>query len=255
MAFSLLDHLQGSRSADIKGLLPTQDITIQRNLLAIALGQLLLRDRQDPAAIYQGILQQHSSAFWQGLNEQTLAKLADIYSLATEQFRQVLEQLYTYIASELKALDDSANLAQPGVSELIQGQAEYLQGQTSDEVWSLLHLPELQGQTASQEQPVDLNASITSLSKMMIDASHAASTHSTDDHDLSPDGHVIDELPPQRETPSLFLFLEPLIALLILIGLWVTFSNLNAHNPISTPTAITLQLGAQATDMPDEAQY
>lgn len=241
MAFSLLDHLQNSRQADIQALLPNTDPSGQRELLAIVLGQLIMLDRTDSTALYQAIAAQDHRVFWQGLDDQAISQLATTTTLSVEDFKTIIGQLYTYSSDEIHSLDSTANLEQAGVSELIQGQAEYLAGTAPDQVWRALNLTELQGQTATTETAVDLNASIASLNKMMMEASQiqaldntqtnaTITLHNEHDHDHD-DSHAYTSiaLPPQRPAPRFFLAIEPIIALLILIALWMIYHNLTGY--------------------------
>ena len=223
MAFSLLDHLQTTKAAELKEI--TADKTIQRKLIAVMLGQLIVRDRQDSTAVYQGIQQQKEMMLWQNVDQQCISQLAALYDMPADPFRNYTEQLYSYAASEIKTLDDTANFKQAGVSELIQGQINYLPNQAPDPAWQLLGLTELQGKHIATQQPVDLGASMASLSKMMHEASQ--SSHLNDDH-LALDPHHTQamELAYQRPAPHVFLILEPLLALIILIALWVIYINL-----------------------------
>ncbi len=223
MAFSLLDHLQTTKAAELKEI--TADKTIQRKLIAVMLGQLIVRDRQDSTAVYQGIQQQKEMMLWQNVDQQCISQLAALYDMPADPFKNYTEQLYSYAASEIKTLDDTANFKQAGVSELIQGQINYLPNQAPDPAWQLLGLTELQGKHIATQQPVDLGASMASLSKMMHEASQ--SSHLNDDH-LALDPHHTQamELAYQRPAPHVFLILEPLLALIILIALWVIYINL-----------------------------
>ncbi|RYY77972.1 MAG: hypothetical protein EOO69_12585 [Moraxellaceae bacterium] len=237
MAFSLLDHLQNSRQADIQALLPTLDPDHQRELVAIVLGQLIVLDRTNSPALYQSITAQDHSLFWQDLDDQAISQLATTTTLSVEDFKPIIGQLYTYTSAEIHSLDSAANLEQAGVSELIQGQAEYLAGAAPDQVWRVLNLNELQGQTAPTETAVDLNASIASLNKMMMDASQM-NTQTLDEtqhdslavaHDEHNHAHAVIQLPAQRPVPRFFLALEPLIALLILMAMWMIYHNLTGY--------------------------
>ena len=245
MAFSLLDHLQNSRQTEIQALVPAIDADGQRELLAMVLGQLIVLDRSNSQALYQAIAAQKHVILWQGLDDQAISQLAATTALPVSEFKSVLDQLYGYASDEIHSLDSTANLEQAGVSELIQGQREYLAGAATDQVWHVLNLTELQGQTAATETAVDLNASIASLNKLMMDASqmntqtpdHAhhndpAAAHDPDLHHDQHDhsyGHAAIELPSQRPAPRFFLVLEPLIALLILIALWEIYNNLTGY--------------------------
>ena len=223
MAFSLLDHLQTTKAAELKEI--TADKTIQRKLIAVMLGQLIVRDRQDSTTVYQAIQQQKEMMLWQNVDQQCISQLAALYDMPADPFKNYTEQLYSYAASEIKTLDDTANFKQAGVSELIQGQINYLPNQAPDPAWQLLGLTELQGKHIATQQPVDLGASMASLSKMMHEASQ--SSHLNDDH-LALDPHHTQamELAYQRPAPHVFLILEPLLALIILIALWVIYINL-----------------------------
>ena len=245
MAFSLLDHLQNSRQTEIQALVPAIDADGQRKLLAIMLGQLIVLDRSNSQALYQAIAAQKHNILWQGLDDQAISQLAATTALPVSEFKSVLDQLYGYASDEIHSLDLTANLEQAGVSELIQGQTEYLAGAAPDQVWHVLNLTELQGQTATTETVVDLNASIASLNKLMMDASQMNTQTSDNAHHTDPAvahdpvlhhdqhdhsyGHVAIELPSQRPAPRFFLVLEPLIALLILIALWEIYNKLTGY--------------------------
>ncbi len=227
MAFSLLDHLQTTQTDKLQQL--TANKSVQRQLLAVMLAQLVVRDRQESAAVYQSIQQQTGTVLWHGVDASTIEQLARLYDMPAGPCKNMTEQLYAYVASEIKTIDDSANLSQAGVSELIQGQVDYLPNQAPDQAWQLLGLPELQGHSKVIEQPVELGASIASLSKMLHDASKVSQLQQADDlqstHD---DTHQVVELAYQRPAPHLFLVLEPIIAIIILVVLWMTYMNLSS---------------------------
>lgn len=242
MAFSLLDHLQSSRQAEIQAIVPAADEEGQRELLAIVLGQLIVLDRANSAAVYQAITSQDHRIFWQGLDEQAINQLAATCDLPVADFKSVIDQLYANVSNEIHSLDSTANLEEAGVSELIQGQTEYLAGVAPDQVWGALNLSELQGQTATTETAVDFNASIASLNKMMMDASQMNTQTMNDLSNSHMDAHPLNAeqqhgnhapasiaLPPQRPAPRVFLALEPLIALGILVALWVIYNHLSSY--------------------------
>ena len=224
MAFSLLDHLQSTQAAKLQQL--STDKPVQRQMLATMLAQLVVRDRQDSAAVYQAIHQQSNAVLWQGTEPETVEQLARLNNMSAGQFKEATEQLYAYTASEIKTIDDSAHLAQAGVSELIQGQVDYLPNQAPDHTWQLLGLPELQGHTNVIQQPVELGATIASLSKMLHDASQVSQLQHGDHMHPIDDTHQVVEPMYQRQAPHLFLVLEPLIAIIILVSLWMIYVNL-----------------------------
>ena len=226
MAFSLLDHLQSTKATELQQLTANKDL--QRSLIAVMLGQLVVRDRQDATTLYQAIQHQQALDIWHGVDHSTIEQLAGLYNLSAESFKNFTEQLSTYTAREIKTLDDAANFKQSGVSELIQGQKNFLPNQAPDQVWQLLGLTELQGKSMTNQQPVDLGASIASLSKMMQDASQASYIDPHHDEVVTQNNSHIIALPDQRAAPQFFLILEPLIALMILIALWCIYQCLTA---------------------------
>ena len=227
MAFSLLDHLQTTQATKLQQL--SDDKTVQRQMLATMLAQLVVRDRQDSAAVYQAIQQQTNAVLWQGAEPTMVEHLAKLFDMPAQQFKHMTEQLYNYVASEIKTIDDSANLAQAGVSELIQGQVDYLPNQAPDRTWDLLGLPELQGHTKVVEQPVELGATIASLSKMLHDASQVSQLQQGEHMHPINDTHQVIEPAYQRPAPHLFLVLEPIIAVIILVGLWIIYANMTGY--------------------------
>lgn len=175
MAFSLLDHVQQNKQVQLNLLLAEIAPEKRKELLAFILGRLVKLDRQLPEQTYQAIQAIDPIFFWTNLDQQlTLCATSQQMMLTENSIQQALEKLFVLTISEIKQLDEAANLEQEGVSELLQGQVEHLQGQAPDWLWDLIQLDELKGQTTEAEAPVDLNKSIADLSSMIQEANKSA---------------------------------------------------------------------------------
>ena len=234
MAFSLLNHIKQSKSKEISSLLPALDAVKKSHVIAFSLAHLVYLNRKDPAQNYQAIRDQNLDFFWQDVDTAQLTAQAEQASgIAIDDLRAFTNQIIAYIYADIIEIDDAASLEQDGVSELIEGQLEHLSAEAPDWLWAAARLDELQGQVAETEQPIDLETSIASLSKMIHQA--ATTTHTDDpiDHEIDGDDHSSPhashhiELPPQRDAPAFFKVLEPLVAFLILISLLCWFLGYN----------------------------
>lgn len=221
MAFSLLSHIKQNNRAAISAVLPSLSPEQKSELIAFSLAHLVYLNRKNATATYQHIKASQPDFFWQEIN----ASAFDSYVTQTyagsssADIQAFINQILAYVLQDINDIDDTASLAQDGVSELIEGQLEHLAGEAADPLWSIAQLPELQGQVEQQETPVDLQTSIASLSKMI----HEATTQHQ--HDDEHGHHAVIELPPQREASTLFKVLEPLVALAILLCLWCWFTD------------------------------
>lgn len=233
MAFSLLSHIKQNNKSALTAALAAQSPEQKSELIAFVLAHLVYLNRQDATATYQQMKAGQAEFFWQGIDTDALSAYV-MQAYAGSSFAEVqafIAKIMGYLLQDINDIDDTASLAQDGVSELIEGQLEHLAGEAADPLWAIAQLPELQGQVEQQDAPVDLQTSIASLSKMIHDAAtqnQPASHH--DQHDPHHDSHghpASIELPPQREAPTFFRVLEPLVAVLILLSLLCWFSGYN----------------------------
>lgn len=179
MAFSLLEHVQHNKKIQLNLILADLNAEQQQELLAFVLGRLVKLDQQLPEETYQAIHTLNPSFFWQDIDQQlTLSALSQHTSLAEHSIQTMLEKLFVLIVSEIKQLDEAANLEQTGVSELLQGQTEYLHGKADDWLWDLIQLNEVKGQPTHTLEPVDLSKSIADLSSMIHEANKSANASS-----------------------------------------------------------------------------
>lgn len=229
MAFSLLSHIRQNNSAALKAALPAQSPEHKSQLVAFVLAHLVVLNRQDSAATYQHIKTSQPDFFWQGIDGNAFAAYSAqaFASSSPADIQGFITQILGYLLQDINDIDDTASLAQDGVSELIEGQVEHLAGEAADPLWDIAGLPELRGQVEQQDTAVDLQTSIASLSKMIHDAATHTQhdSHHDDQHDDNHGHHSTFELPPQREVSTFFKVLEPLVALAILVSVACWFSH------------------------------
>lgn len=179
MAFSLLDHVQHNKKIQLNLILQDLSAEQQQELLAFVLGRLVKLDQQHPDDTHKAIHALNPSFFWQDIDQQlTLSALSQHTKLPEQSLQTALDKLFVLISSEIKQLDEAANLEQTGVSELLQGQIEYLQGQAEDWLWDLIQLNEVKGQPTHTVEPADLSKSIADLSSMIHEANKSANASS-----------------------------------------------------------------------------
>lgn len=157
MAFSLADHLLSTQQAALTTLFPEQDKTAQRQAILAVLAHFIQLDSNSAEASYKAIKFSDISYFSQGIQAIPESQVVQISGL---------------LIAEINQLDDAAAFGQEGVSELIQGQAEYLGTAT---------------QTATNAEPEthDVDSNIASLNKIMFNASRNNSNGGDDARFLS----------------------------------------------------------------------
>lgn len=231
MAFSLLSHIKQNNKSAIAAVLTPQSPEQKSELIAFVLAHLVYLNRQDAAATYQHIKSSQPDFFWQGIDTGAFAAYStQAYAGSSlDDIQAFIAKIMGYLLQDINDIDDTASLAQDGVSELIEGQLEHLAGEAADPLWAIAQLPELQGQVEQHDAPVDLQTSIASLSKMIHDAAtqNQHDSHHDDQHHDSHGHHATIELPPQREASTFFKVLEPLVALAILLSVLCWFSGYN----------------------------
>jgi hypothetical protein len=183
MAFSLLEHALNNKKTQLKLLLADLTVEQQQETVAFVLGRLIKLEQQSPEDTYQAILNLSTAYFWHDIDQQLiLSAISQQTGVAEQSIKAILEKVFVLIASEIKQLDEAASLEQAGVSELIQGQMDYLQGQAGDWLWDLIQFTELKGQQQAVTNAPDLNKSIADLSSM-IQHAHQAQKPATQDSD------------------------------------------------------------------------
>lgn len=179
MAFSLLDHVQQNKKIQLDLILTDLNPVQQKELLALVMGRLVKLDQQFPQDTYQAISTLNSNFFWHAIDQQLILPAISQHTGLPEQTIQIdIEKLFVLITSEIKQLNEAANLEQTGVSELLQGQTEYLHGQAEDWLWDLIQLNEVKGQPHHTVETVDLSKSIADLSSMLHEANKSANASS-----------------------------------------------------------------------------
>jgi hypothetical protein len=118
--------------------------------------------------------------------------------------------------TELNQLDQTGSFGQTGLTELLLGQIEHLSGQAEDWVWSTNQLTELKGSKPVEQQDISLETTMQEFNQMV--------------HQAQPSIHHAEEIEvEQPDVPAWSYLLSPVIALVILLFMYCSYSQLLAH--------------------------
>lgn len=126
---------------------------------------------------------------------------------------------------ELQHLDQSASLGQDGIAELIDGQHHWLRVHADVWFWDSIGQPEhKRAEDIEAEQAVDSQQVMKEFSQMISQNvqhdAHQANNDHTHQHAHQSHTHQNIVLAPTAEASKLYLFLNPLIALAIIIFIY-----------------------------------
>lgn len=274
MALSLLQHIRSTQgtallhAAEEMGLTPAQASTILDWTLPLVLAHLMdLNQRHGTGLVLALVNTQAVDGFWQTLDQtEWINQVQQRLNVEPLLLQLASDPMVGSVLAEILALVDAASLGEEGLNELLNGQAEHLQGQAPDWVWQQAGLTLLCGQAAAKPEPteaVDLAAGIASLNQLVRQAAKQSQqpiSESTmtsidlDNHQQSHhDGHATEHpmivLAPQRNAGGLTRIFEPVIALGILAVLYALFTASSARiSPVAAPlTPIAITASSQET--------
>ena len=288
MALSLLQHIQQTqgialhRAVQEMGLSAAQATALLDWTVPLVLAHLVdLNQRHGTTLVLALINTQAIDGIWQTLDQtEWINQLQKHLPADTLVLEVASHHLATVILAEIFALVDAASLGEEGLSELLEGQPEHLQGQAPDWVWQQSGLISLCGQAAvesASDTSLDLAAGIASLNQLVRQAAAQTVTtvatdmpaapiipqsqtehvvtsvdlHKTESHhDDAHAAHPAIVLPPQRDAGRTTRLLEPLIALAILYVLYALFCQSTAQIDVRpAQTAPTAAVSAQETSL------
>ena len=183
---------------------------------ALTLGRLIHLWRTDSGKIYQEI-QTQDQLYIQEIARHLTTSDKNKSTLSKEDLEQTASDILSLQLCELKQLDDTGNFGQTGVRELLLGQIEHLSGQAKDWVWQTNELTELVGSQPIVQEEISLNETMKEFNQMV-------NTQTTEDH---LDAHKTLETI-QTTSPSWAKVVEPMVALVVLWGLFCALQSVFA---------------------------
>ena len=181
----------------------------------LALGQLVSLWKKDNKKLYQEI-KTSDPLYIQGIARHLTTSAYNQSALSASELESSISEILTLQFAELNQLDQTGSFGQTGLSELLLGQIEHLSGKAEDWVWSTNQLTELKGSKPVEQQDISLEATMQEFNQMV--------------HQAQPSIHHTEEIEvEQPDVPAWSYLLSPVIALVILLFMYYSYSQLLAH--------------------------
>ena len=181
----------------------------------LALGQLVSLWKKDNKKLYQEI-KTSDPLYIQGIARHLTTSAYNQSALSASELESSISEILTLQFAELNQLDQTGSFGQTGLSELLLGQIEHLSGKAEDWVWSTNQLTELKGSKPVEQQDISLEATMQEFNQMV--------------HQAQPSIHHTEEIEvEQADVPAWSYLLSPVIALVILLFMYYSYSQLLAH--------------------------
>ena len=181
----------------------------------LALGQLVSLWKKDNKKLYQEI-KTSDPLYIQGIARHLTTSAYNQSALSASELESSISEILTLQFAELNQLDQTGSFGQTGLSELLLGQIEHLSGQAEDWVWSTNQLTELKGSKPVEQQDISLEATMQEFNQMV--------------HQAQPSIHHTEEIEvEQPDVPAWSYLISPVIALVILLFMYYSYSQLIAH--------------------------
>ena len=182
---------------------------------ALALARLISLWKQNAKKLYQEI-QTADPLYIQEIARHLTTSQHNQSALAPNDLETSISEILVLQLNELNQLDQRGHFGQIGMSELLLGQIEHLSGQADDWVWSSAQLNELIGSKPVEQIDISLEATMQEFNQMV--------------HQAQPSIHHTEEIEvEQPNIPVWSYLLSPLIALVILLFMYCSYSQLLAH--------------------------
>ena len=181
----------------------------------LALGQLVSLWKKDNKKLYQEI-KTSDPLYIQGIARHLTTSAYNQSALSASELESSISEILTLQFAELNQLDQTGSFGQTGLSELLLGQIEHLSGKAEDWVWSTNQLTELKGSKPVEQQDISLEATMQEFNQMV--------------HQAQPSIHHTEEIEvEQPNIPAWSYLISPVIALVILLFMYCSYSQLLAH--------------------------
>ena len=192
------------------------------HLLALQVAELISAQKKHANEVYAQIQNQDveplaSRTISHIQNEE---KAAHYFTPIQSELQSANHDIAQIFLQELQHLDQTASLGQDGIAELIDGQLHCLQVYSDDWFWDSVGQPEhKRAEDIEAEQAVDSQQVMKEFSQMISqNAQHNA--HPTDYDHAHQNANQTVELAPTTQASKVYLFLNPLIALAIIIFIY-----------------------------------
>lgn len=217
MAFDLVHYFSEQIKIQKPELLSHYTKQEQYNYLkevnVLSLSKLIQLARKDRTKLYEEIKNQ-DPLYIQELARHLTTSPHNASQLSKTDLEQSLTTVLGLQFLELKQLDETGNLGEYGILELLVGQIEHLSGQADDWVWTTNELTELRGSKPSHEDTVSLQETMKEFNQMVHQ-------HAQEPQDLEHTQAV-----EAGVTPTWAKILEPLVAVVILWVLYCAAANM-----------------------------
>lgn len=154
MALSLLQHLRETQGANLVGeVTQNYGLSMERVTgfinagLALVVGRLVnINQTQGTATVLEILEKQDSAALWRDANLSSAhQELTGLGAIDEATSLQALNLIAVQSLAEIHNLEQAASLGKEGINELLEGQAEHLQGHFPDWIYTAAGLPTLIG--------------------------------------------------------------------------------------------------------------
>lgn len=192
------------------------------HLLALQVAELISAQKKNASEVYTQIHNQDVELLATRTTShiQNEEKAQQYFAPIQSELLSANHDIAQIFLQELKHLDQSASLGQDGIDELINGQQHWLQVHSDGWFWDSIGQPEhKRAEDIEAEQAVDSQQVMKEFSQM-ISQNSQHNEHPTDYDHAHQNVNQTVELAPVTEAPKLYLFLNPLIALAIIIFIY-----------------------------------
>ncbi|MGB5886635.1 MAG: hypothetical protein WBG77_07865 [Acinetobacter venetianus] len=194
---------------------PKEKCAFVEEVNALTLGQLISLWKQNPQKLYQEI-KATDPLYIQEIARHLTTSAKNQSKLTATELESSISEIVSLQFNELNQLDQTGNFGQTGLAELLLGQVEHLSGQAEDWVWSTNQLTELIGSKPIEQEEISLEATMQEFNQMVNQA--------------QPNVHHAEELDVEQPSiPGWSYLLSPIVALVILLSLYCSYSQLIGH--------------------------
>lgn len=215
MAFDLVQYfveqIETQKPELLKDYSKPERRSLIREISALSLGKLISEWRANPNKLYNEITQPDDLYIEEVSRHLSTSKLNESSLERSTLEKNIFEILQVQVL-ELKQLHDTGGHNSNSIQELLLGQIEHLSGQADDWVWSTNNLKELLGSKPIPEDTVSLEQSLKEFNQMVSHTQH----------------NDLETTVTAPNIPTWSKILEPVVAIVILWGLFSAMCNIFA---------------------------
>ena len=231
MAFDFISYIEQQVEQQQPTLLASQPKAERKqfvlHLLALQVAELISAQKKNSNEVYSQIQNQDVKPLASRTisHIQSEEKAEHYFAPIESELQSANHDIAQIFLQELQHLDQSASLGQDGIAELIDGQHHWLRIHADGWFWDSIGQPEhKRAEDIEAEQAVDSQQVMKEFSKMISQNAqhdaHQADNDHTHQHAHQSHTHQNIVLALTAEASKLYLFLNPLIALAIIIFIY-----------------------------------